>query len=59
MATGLYMLQNGSVMVADGARHIPISCAQYKANGYKPILERLAAKSPGANKPPIRNRPRA
>ena len=58
MATGLYMLQNGSVMVAYGARHIPISCAQYKANGYKPILERLAAKSADDNKPPIRNRPR-
>ncbi len=51
MATGLYVLQDGSVMVAYGTRHIPISCAQYKANGYKPVFERLVAKSPGANKP--------
>lgn len=35
MATGVYVLQDGSVMVAYGPRHIPISCAQYKANGYK------------------------
>jgi hypothetical protein len=51
MATGLYVLSDGSVMVAYGPRHIPISCAQYKANGYKPVLEKLAAKSPGANRP--------
>ena len=51
MATGLYVLQDGSVMVAYGTRHIPISCAQYKANGYTPVLERLVAKSPSANKP--------
>jgi hypothetical protein len=41
MATGLYMLQDGSVMVAYGPRHIPISVAQYKANGYKQTLEKL------------------
>jgi len=51
MATGLYVLQDGSVIVAYGPRHIPISCAQYKANGYNPVLEKLMAKSPGANKP--------
>ena len=51
MATGLYVLQDGSVMVAYGPRHIPISYAQYKANGYKPVLEKLVAKSPGPNKP--------
>jgi hypothetical protein len=49
MATGVYVLQDGSVMVAYGPRHIPISCAQYKANGYKPALQTLMAKSPGAN----------
>jgi len=49
MATGLYVLHDGSVMVAYGPRHIPISCAQYKANGYTPVLERLVAKSPSAN----------
>ena len=51
MATGLYVLQDGSVMVAYGPRHIPISGAQYKANGYKPALEKLMiAKSLTAQK---------
>ena len=51
MATGLYILQDGSVMVAYGPRHIPISRAQYKANGYKPSLEKLmTAKSLAAQK---------
>ena len=54
MATGLYLLPDGSVMVGYGPRHIPISCAQYKANGYKPVLEKLVAKSPGANKTLVR-----
>ena len=57
MATGLYTLQDGSVMVAYGPRHIPISGAQYKANGYKPALEKLMiAKSLTAQK--SRARPR-
>ena len=51
MATGVYVLQDGSVMVAYGRRHIPISSAEYKANGYKPALQTLMANSPGANKP--------
>ena len=50
MAFGLYVMQDGSVMVAYGQRHIPISCAQYKANGYKPPLEKLAVKSPAVHK---------
>jgi hypothetical protein len=41
MATGLYVLPDRSVMVAYGSRQIPISCAQYKANGYKAALEKL------------------
>ena len=41
MATGLYVLHDGSVVVAYGHRQIPISCAQYKANGYKPPMEKL------------------
>ena len=43
MATGLYVLPDRSVMVSYGRRQIPISCAQYKANGYKPALEKLTA----------------
>jgi hypothetical protein len=54
MATGLYMLQDGSVMVAYGLRNIRISCAQYKANGYKPALEKLVAKSPTPQTPRFR-----
>jgi hypothetical protein len=51
MATGLYMLQDGSVVVAYGPRHIRISSAQYKANSYKPALEKLRiAKSLTAQK---------
>ena len=36
MATGLYVLPDRSVMAACGHRQIPISCAQYKTNEYKP-----------------------
>ena len=53
MAIGLYMMQDGSVMVAYGQRRIPISCAEYKANGYKPTLGKLAMKSPVADKPKV------
>ena len=45
MATGIYLMPDGSVMVAYGPRHIPISSAQYKANGYKPPLEKLSARA--------------
>ena len=53
MAFGLCVMQDGLVMVAYGHRHVPISSAQYKANGYKPTLEKLAAKSPIARKPVV------
>jgi hypothetical protein len=46
VASGLFVMQDGSVMVAYGTRHIAISCAQYKANGYKPPLEKLVTESP-------------
>ena len=52
MAIGLYMMQDGSVMVAYGQRRIPISCGEYKANGYKPALGKLAMKSV-ADKPKV------
>jgi hypothetical protein len=48
MATGLYVLQDGSVMVAYGLRQIPIPRGQYKANGYKPALDKLLIKPPRA-----------
>ena len=50
MAFGLYVTHDGSVMVAYGQRRIPISCAEYKANGYKPALDKLAVKFPVADK---------
>ena len=51
MATGLYLLQDGTIMVAYGERKIPIGPAQYKANGYKPPFEKLKAKPSSADKP--------
>jgi hypothetical protein len=42
-------------MVAYGSRHIPISSAQYRANGYRPALEKLnIAKSLTAQKRRVR-----
>ncbi len=57
MAFGLYVMQDGSVMVAYGHRRIRISRAQYKANGYKPAFEKLAAKSLDAHKPQVFREP--
>ena len=50
MACGLYVMLDGSVMVAYGQRRISISRAEYKANGYKPTLEKLEVKHPVAHK---------
>ena len=50
MATGLYVLQDGAVMVAYGTRKIRIPNAQYKANGYKPSLDKLKRIPPEADK---------
>ena len=50
MATGLYLLQDGTIMVAYGARKIPLSPAQYKANGYRPPCEKLKVKPSSADK---------
>ncbi len=46
MATGLYLTPDGMVMVDYGARKLPISSAQYRANGYKPTFEKLMDKPP-------------
>jgi hypothetical protein len=53
MAIGLYITADGKIMVAYGTRQIPLSSAQYKANGYKPSFERLLVKSPGASVPNV------
>ena len=57
MAFGLYVTPDGLVMVSYGERRIPIPCAQYRANGYKPALEKLAVKPFVAQKPEARPRP--
>jgi len=42
MAKGLYLTSNGQVLVEYGkGRRVPIPCAQYKANGYKPPCDKL------------------
>jgi hypothetical protein len=53
MASGLYVMQDGSIMVAYGTRRIAISCAQYKVNGYKPALEKLAKSPSGRISPQL------
>jgi hypothetical protein len=53
MAIGLYVTPDGKIMVAYGARQIPLSCAQYKANGYKPSFEKLLIRSPRATVPSV------
>jgi hypothetical protein len=54
MANGLYLMPDGTVMVDYGGKKIPISLAQYKANGYRPPFYRLAhddeARTPAAGK---------
>jgi hypothetical protein len=50
MAIGLYLTPDGRVMVAYGNRRIAISRAEYKANGYKPSIEKLKVKAPSENK---------
>jgi hypothetical protein len=46
MAKGLYLLRNGQVLVAYGARRVPIPLAQYRANGYRPRCDQLPAEAP-------------
>jgi hypothetical protein len=42
MANGLYLMPDGMVMVNYGRKKIPISLAQYRANGYRPPFYKLA-----------------
>jgi hypothetical protein len=50
VAIGLYLTPDGMVMVEYGTRKIPISSAEYRANGYKPSFEKLMEKMPRADK---------
>lgn len=46
MASGVYRMADGRVMVDYGKRRVPISSAQYKANGYRPPYEKLPGETP-------------
>jgi hypothetical protein len=51
-------MHDGAVMVAFGARRIQIPEAQYRANGYKPALEKLGAQK-GLTPAPVGKGPTA
>jgi hypothetical protein len=46
VAKGLYVMRDGQVLVDYGTRQVPISLAQYRANGYRPLCDRLPAEPP-------------
>jgi hypothetical protein len=41
VAKGLYLMHDGQVLVEYGKRRVPISPAQYRANGYRPPCDKL------------------
>ena len=41
MASGLYLMDDETIMGDYGNKKIPISRAQYRANGYKPAIAKL------------------
>jgi hypothetical protein len=45
VAKGLYLMRDGQVFIDYGKR-VPMSAAQYRANGYKPPCDKLPAESP-------------
>jgi hypothetical protein len=46
VAKGLFLTRNGQVLVEYGKRRVAISPAQYKANGYRPLYDKLPAEPP-------------
>jgi hypothetical protein len=46
VAKGLYVMRDGQVLVDYGTRRVPISPAQYRANGYRPPSDKLPAETP-------------
>lgn len=46
MAKGVYRKRDGAVMVDYSGRHLCISRAQYNANGYRPLYDRLVPEPP-------------
>jgi hypothetical protein len=60
MTNGLYLMSDGMVMVDYGRKKIPISLAQYRANGYRPPFDRLVredkARTPAAYEARVEHR---
>jgi hypothetical protein len=60
MANGLYLTPDGMVMVNYGHKKVPISLAQYRANGYRPPFDRLVredkARNPAAYEARVQDR---
>ena len=46
MAKGLYIRDDGTIIVDYGSRKIAIPRAQYRANGYRPPAEQLPKDGP-------------
>jgi hypothetical protein len=46
MAKGLYLIGDGYVVVDYGLRRVPISPAQYRANGYMPPYDKVPVEAP-------------
>jgi hypothetical protein len=50
VAKGLFIRQDGAVMVEYGSRQIPMTKAVYKANGYTPPVQKLlSVQTPNSN----------
>jgi hypothetical protein len=43
---GLYLMRDGRVLVDYRTRRVPISLAQYRANGYMPPYRKLPTEAP-------------
>jgi hypothetical protein len=46
VAKGLYLIGDGYVVVDYGGRRVPISPAQYRANGYVPPYDKVPVEAP-------------
>jgi hypothetical protein len=46
VAKGLYLIGDGYVVVDYGRRRVPISPAQYRANGYMPPYDKVPVEAP-------------
>jgi len=58
MAKGLYIREDGTIIVDYGSRKIAIPRAQYRANGYRPPAEQLPKDGPPTTSTDSRAGPR-